>query len=124
MSEERLKILQMIQEGKVSVEDGLRLMDALESTRRPARTPGYPTGREARWLRVVVTDTSTGKPRVNLRLPVNVLGAGLKMGARFSTEVEGVQMDQIMDMVRAGFVGKVVDAYDDKDGEDVEVYLE
>jgi len=53
-----------------------------------------------------------------------VLGAGLKMGARFSTEVEGVQMDQIMEMVRAGYVGKVVDVFDDKDGEHVEVYLE
>ncbi|HNR46764.1 MAG TPA: hypothetical protein PKO03_06815 [Anaerolineaceae bacterium] len=124
MSEERLKILQMIQDGKVSVADGLRLMEALDAAKRPSRTPGVPTGREARWLRVVVTDTNTGKPRVNLRLPVNVLGAGLKMGARFSTEVEGVQMDQIMEMVRAGYVGKVVDAYDDKDGEHVEVYLE
>ncbi len=119
-SPERLKVLQMIRDGKITAEEGVRLLEALGEVRRTAA----PSTAQARWLRVRVTDTNTGKVRVNVRLPVNVLNAGVKMGARFSPEVEGVDMNQMMEMVRAGVTGQVVDVFDDKDGEHVEVFLE
>jgi hypothetical protein len=73
---------------------------------------------------VRVTDTGSGKTRVNVRLPVNVLSAGMKMGARFSPEVEGLDMDQLMSLINAGATGQVLDVVDEKDGERVEVFLE
>ena len=89
-SEERLKILTMIQEGKISAEDGVKLLEALDDLEdRTSRDGSYeaaspPTGRVARWLRILVTDTDSGKTRVNIRLPISVVTAGMKMGARFS----------------------------------------
>jgi hypothetical protein len=39
-SEERIKILQMIQEGKISAKDGAKLLEALnKGSGRPALTP-------------------------------------------------------------------------------------
>lgn len=127
-SEERLRVLQMIQDGKISAEEGIRLLESLDSMAQAGteKTAGAATttGRGARWFRVRVTDTGTGKTRVNVRLPVNVLSAGMKMGARFSPEVEGLDMDQLMSLIQAGATGQVLDVIDDEDGERVEVFLE
>ncbi|GAP15617.1 hypothetical protein LARV_03409 [Longilinea arvoryzae] len=127
-SEERLRVLQLIQDGKISAEEGIRLLESLDSASqaaagKPAGTSQV-TGRGARWFRVRVTDTSTGKTRVNVRLPVNVLSAGMKMGARFSPEVEGLDMNQLMELIQAGATGQVLDVIDEQDGERVEVFLE
>ncbi|HSM24008.1 MAG TPA: hypothetical protein VK856_04015 [Anaerolineaceae bacterium] len=125
-SEERMRILKMIQDGVISAEDGIRLLDSVEQsiTRGPDKTPSEEGGRIARFFRVRVTDTNTGKARVNVRLPISVLSAGMKMGARFSTEIQGLDPNELMQFVREGTIGKIVDVYDDKDGERVEVFLE
>lgn len=127
-SEERLRVLQLIQDGKISAEEGIRLLESLDTAAqaggsKPGGMPVTP-GRGARWFRVRVTDTGSGKTRVNVRLPVNVLSAGMKMGARFSPEVEGLDMDQLMSLINAGATGQVLDVVDEKDGERVEVFLE
>jgi hypothetical protein len=129
-TEERLKILKMIQDGKITAEDGAKLLEALES-RRPgpgvsSRTDGIPPApmKGARFMRVRVTDTATGKPRVNVRLPVGLVNAGLKMGARFSPEIQGLDMDELNRYINSGETGQIVDVYDDEDGEHVEVFLE
>lgn len=125
-SEERMRILKMIQEGVISAEDGIRLLDSIdqsvkkESTSQRMEDPG----KLARFFRVRVTDTNTGKARVNVRLPVSVLSAGMKMGARFSTEIQGLDPNDLMQFIREGTIGKIVDVFDEKDGEHVEVFLE
>jgi len=53
-----------------------------------------------------------------------LLDAGLKIGAHFAPEVEGVDLTQIMEAVRSGVTGKLVDVIDDEDGEHVEIYVE
>jgi hypothetical protein len=125
-SEERMRILKMIQDGAISAEDGIRLLDSIDqSEKREARgETEAETGRTARFFRVSVTDTQTGKARVNVRLPVSVINAGIKMGARFSPEVEGLNRQELLQFIRSGTIGKIVDVYDEKDGEHVEVFLE
>lgn len=133
-NEERMKILQMIQEGKITAEQGAQLIEAMETARRTTgpvvAPPGIPPtppamgGRGARWFRVRVTDTNTGKTRVNVRLPVNLVHAGLKMGAKFSPEVQGLDQEQLLAFINSGEVGKLLDVYDEEDGEHVEVFLE
>ncbi len=125
-SEERMRILKMIQDGVISAEDGIRLLDSIEQSGKPEteKSPTEDTGRTARYFRVRVTDTNTGKARINVRLPVSVLSAGMKMGARFSTEIQGLDTNELMAFIREGTIGKIVDVYDDKDGEHVEVFLE
>jgi hypothetical protein len=127
-SEERLKLLKMIQDGKITAEEGVKLMEALERTRPPlgnrpeASSAGAKSGN--RWMRVKVTDVHTGKTRVNVRLPVSLVNAGMKMGARFSPEVQGLDPAQLMQSINSGETGQIFDVYDDEDGEHVEVFIE
>lgn len=127
--EERLKILKMIQEGKISAEQGMQLLQVLEGDAAKSASGSQDSGggginKPARWLRVRVTDIETGKTRVNVRLPIGVVTAGMKMGARFSPEVEGLDMGVLMQHIRSGETGQIVDVIDDQDGEHVEVFIE
>jgi hypothetical protein len=127
-SEERLKILKMIQEGKITAEEGIRLMDALESSQPPSAKPasGAPgtAAKGHRWFRVRVTELQSGKIRVNVRLPVNLVNAGIKMGARFSPEVKGMDAERLMQYIHSGETGQIVEVIDDEAGERVEVFIE
>ena len=129
-SEERMKILNLVEQGKVTPEEGVRLIQALEraqsaqvSTTRSA-SRAAPSTPAPRWLRIRVTDTLHGKVRVNIRLPVTVLNTGMKLGARFSPELGQTEIDLIQTAIRSGTTGTVVDVVDDDDHEHVEVFLE
>lgn len=128
-TEERMRILMMIQEGKISAAEGARLIEALDdlgSTSPPAPKPtrGYEGSGKPRYLRVLVTDTDTGKTRVNVRLPVSLINSGLRMGARFAPEIEGLELEDLNAWLNSGEIGQIIDVFDEEDGEHVEVFLE
>lgn len=126
-SEERLKILKLIEENKITPEEGIRLLQALEKITPVAEKKAAPAEgmrSRPRWLRVRITDLRSGKVRVNIRLPVTVLSTGMKLGARFSPEIGEVEMGQIMDAIQSGEIGQIVDVYDEEDQEHIEVGLE
>jgi hypothetical protein len=124
-TEERLKILKMIEDGKISAEEGAKLLAALSEGRRgmgmpvPPRPPGGP-----RWLRIRVTDVHSGRSKASVQIPLDLVDAGMKIGAHFAPEVEGVDMDNVMQAIRTGMTGKIIDVMDEEDGEHVEIYVE
>lgn len=121
-TEERMRILKMIDEGKISAEEGARLLSALSDSRRNNVSQRSSGG--ARWLRVRVTDVATGRAKATVQLPLNLIDAGMKIGAHFAAEVEGVDMNTIMEALRSGVTGKIIDVVDEKDGEHVEIFVE
>jgi hypothetical protein len=125
-SEERMKILKLIEEGKISADEGSKLLSALSDTRRGIPTPPRPAGMGggARWLRVRVTDTRTGRSKASVQIPLALVDAGMKIGAHFAPEVEGVDMSNVMEALRAGVTGKIIDVVDEEDGEHVEIFVE
>lgn len=127
-SEERIKILQMVQEGKITADQAAELLQVLEDRGASPKAAPAPTvaapGRAARWFRVRVTDTDTGKVRVNVRMPVGMLNAGMKLGMRFTPEVEGLDPEVLSQLIQSGEIGQIVDVVDEQDGEHVEVFIE
>jgi hypothetical protein len=125
-SEERMKILKMIEEGKISADEGSKLLAALSDSRKglspSPRSPG--AGGTARWLRIRVTDVRTGRSKASVQIPLALVDAGMKIGAHFAPEVEGVDMSNVMDALRMGVTGKIIDVVDEEDGEHVEIYVE
>ncbi len=124
-TEERMKILKMIEEGKLSAEDGAKLLAALSEGRRgsSAQASARATG-AGRWLRIRVTDVATGRSKASVQIPLGLIDAGMKIGAHFAPEVEGVDMSHVMEAVRSGMTGKIIDVTDDEDGEHVEIFVE
>jgi hypothetical protein len=125
MSEERARILQMVSDNKIDAQEGARLLGALNDT-----SPGPAAGVEtagagaARWFRVRVTDLETGRAKVNVNLPLSLVKIGLRLGARFSPEVEELDWDELLVAIQDGAAGKLVEVEDIEDGEKVQVYVE
>ena len=124
-TEERLQILKMIEEGKINAAEGAELLRALDTKGDKPHPPEPLKGASApRWFRVRVTDVNTGRNKVNINIPMGLVNVGIKMGARFAPEIEGDQLEHILEAVRSGQHGKVMDITDDEDGERVEIFVE
>lgn len=123
-NEERMKILKMIQEGKITAEEGAKLLAALRESRKGVRPGNVPLGSNRGWLRVRVTDMMTGKTKVNVNLPLGLMDAGLRIGAQYAPELRGLDLDQLVTEVKSGASGKIIDVIDEEDGEHVEIFIE
>ena len=119
-SDERMQILKMVADGKISAEEGSKLLKALEEGSRP-KPPPLP---EPRWFKVRITDLTTGKTKVNVSIPMRLVSVGVKLGARFTPEVEGMNFEEVIAAIKEGAHGRIVDVTDEKGGERVEIYVE
>jgi len=131
MSEERKKILKMVAEGKITPEEGDRLLGALRET-----------DTRSRFLKVRVTDIERNRTKARIDIPIGVVKAALKLGTLFKgvipegqkINIQGkeISLDGITpEMIEAivaelGEGGKytLADIHDDEKGERVEVYVE
>jgi SHOCT-like protein len=83
MNEQRKDVLDMLAEGKITATEAEQLITALDRD-QPQVTSSQdarPNGR-ARYLRVVVDSLDEGEPgRVNIRVPLQLLRAGVRLAA-------------------------------------------
>jgi hypothetical protein len=121
-TEERMRILRMIQEGKITAEEGAKLLSALRESRKDTR-PVITTGRGGKgMLRVRVTDMITGKSKVSVNLPLGLVDAGMSIASQYAPDVN---FTQIAEAIRSGQMeGKIVDVVDEEDGEHIEVFID
>ena len=107
MSEEKKRILDLVRDGKVSVDEGLRLLEALDSSAQEgASASGRLGGSHGRMLRIRVLDTGDNT-RVNVNIPL---------------ALAKVAIDQLLAAITESTSGKIVDV-DSKDAK-VEIYVE
>ena len=108
----------------MSAEEGTWLLSALGSGSRLVSSAGGLAASGAKWLRVRVTDVASGRSKATVQIPISLMEAGMKIGAHFAPEIDGVNMDQLMEALRLGTTGKIIDVVDDEDGEHVEIFVE
>jgi hypothetical protein len=127
---ERMRILEMLQEGKINAAEAADLLSAIEDRgrdrRERTRWSGWgapePPPRGPHRFRLRVTDTRTGREHANFTLPLGMLGVGIGIGKKF--RMPGNQhMDVLMDAVRQGRRGTIFDV-SGGDGERVEIIIE
>ena len=127
-TEERMKILQMIQEGKISAEEGGKLLSALAGSAKQNHRKRAPVPRPsggARWLHVPVTDAESGKSKVNANLPPSLVEAGLNIARLFAEDIEVEDiMGAVNEAINENLSGKIIDLVDSEDGEHVEIFIE
>ena len=121
ISEERLRILKLIESGQVSAEEGGQLIEALAENQERDRPRG-PV--QPRVLRVRVTDVSSRRQKINVTIPVSLVGIGLKLGAKLVRRMESANADQIMRAIEGGSLGRIFEMQDLDEGERVEIFVE
>lgn len=125
MKEERLQILQMIQEGLITPDEGAKLLAALSKPKQPKQSYQEPRRSERprssrRWLRIRVTDKTNERDRVNLTLPIGLVDWGLKM----AETTAGIRLSAVRDVISDGAEGKIIEVEDSSSGERVEIFVE
>ena len=133
MSEERLQILRMLEEGKITPEEAAQLLEALRLSENEAGNNGsgvqsvWESPRKARWMRIEVRERSGD--RVHIKLPLVVVKAALRMGGHFamagfdSDELGPDVMSELEDALMEGEPGLLVDVVEE-DGDHVHIFLE
>jgi hypothetical protein len=118
-----MRILNMVKEGQVTAEEAARLLEALKAGGGGTEPPNAGMSKP-KWLRVRVTNRSSGKTKVNVNVPVSLLDVGLKMGAHFAPDVAGMDWQAIQAAVKDGVHGRILEVDDENDDERVEIFLE
>lgn len=107
IGEEQFMILQMVQDGTISPDEGGRLMEAMARAARvtPPAPPAPPE--KPRSVRVVVTN-SRGEHEVDLNLPVGLVEMGLNIARRVAPG-KVPDLPEIRSTIRSGYTGKLMD---------------
>lgn len=134
--EEKMRILKMVEEGKISAEQAVGLLDALGQAEaaaaapaanwvEPVSAPG--AGYDDKMLRVVV-DTPEGD-KVNVQLPVKIVQQMLKVTGKLPIQWEGSEKidlealtTAILECIDNETLGTIVDV-NASDGSTVKVYI-
>ncbi len=131
--DERTEILRMVETGQINAAEGLKLLNALERpTAQPAPAPEPPAPAAPpaaspltmRWVNVRVTNLTTQAPKVNVRLPLGLIRLGLNVGRRYAPELNDIDWDDLLDQVKRGANGRLVEVEDLADNERVEILVE
>jgi hypothetical protein len=129
MKEEMKKILQMVEQNKITVQEAEQLIEALSSGEETAALPSQPSaaGIQGKFLRVRVTEEGEQKVQVNVPLSIVEIGLkiGMQIGPQFAPEMEslkGIDFGELMEAIRQGASGKLVEVKDE--GSLVEVYVD
>lgn len=118
--EERRKVLQMIEEGKITPEEGARLLAALGTQDEEAMADVEAPDSGGRQLRVRVTHIATGQEKAVITLPLGVIEFGLQ----FLPANDKFDPETIQEAIRNRFTGRLVDVLDEDRGERVEILIE
>lgn len=139
-SEERMEILHLLAEGKITADEAARLLSngAKATEAEPAPEKGVSLAVEEKtsadealkssadqptWFHVKVNDMKTGKTKVTVNIPLRLLRLGLNVGSRFAPELEGMDWDDLAGMIGSE-QGVLVDVEDEEDGEHVQIYVD
>lgn len=130
-AEERKKILGMVAEKIITPEDGVKLLNALKTGEKSKKSTGPGTyvniprmNPTAGMLRILVTNPATSRVKTDVHVPLALINVGLGIGARFVPGLEDFDVDSIIDMIKSGAKGKLVEVMNEEEGEYVEIFVD
>ncbi len=126
LSEERMKVLKMLEEGKIKADEAARLLEAVgegpssSDNRAAGASPG-----KGRMLNIRVFKAGAETPRVKVQVPASLAKWALKFVPNHArAEVNGKELD--LDEIGSwldGVPGDVITVNDEEDGERVEIFV-
>lgn len=121
---DKLRILEMIESKTITAAEGAGLLKALETNE--IKAPATRNKKDAfKMFKIKVLSADGDK--VNVQIPVEFAKVALQSGKGFMKvdQLEGLDLDvdQILEMVDSGMLGKIVDI-ESADGDIVEIVIE
>lgn len=109
---EKLKILQMIEEGKIKAEEASKLIESIDKSEK---IQVLNNGGDAQWIRIRVREGNHNK--VNVNIPIALVYVGFNISRKFNSELgdamDTIDLDEIIELVKNGARGKIMEIEDD-----------
>jgi nitrogen regulatory protein PII len=120
--EEIKRILEMVAEGKITADEGTRLIQALETAEKSSTTPGR-TGK-GKFIRIKVN--SGDGDVVNVNIPLALARVAMRFvpkEARAELADKDINLDEVIEAIMSGAEGSIVDIKSG-DGDIVQIYVD
>ena len=124
MSDDRLRILEMIEKKTITASEGAELLKALDVTDKKLAVSKKPK-HSFKMFKIKVLSADGDK--VNVQIPLEFAKVALKSGKGFmkidQIDDMNLDLDLILEMIDKGSLGKIVDI-ESADGDTVEIIIE
>ena len=136
MTDEKLRILKMLENGAINATEATELLNAIQDdtalipeTETKSFGDSESKKKRAKWMKVEVLNKATNQKTVNLRLPLWLLRFRKKGQSPFNFQMSnGTRFDfeeeEFMGMINNAEPGVIVDVNDEDEGEHVLISLE
>lgn len=123
MSEEKRMILEMVKDGKISVDEAEQLLEKAQPGESIDDTEVVKKPRNKKFLRIRVTEEDQEK--VNIKIPMALAKVGLKFIPKNKMKVNGeeINSDQILEMIKEGTEGEIVNIDASDKGKNVKITI-
>jgi MFS family permease len=122
--DERLQVLQMLEEGTISALEAATLLETLEEERPWGLAAASGPARARRHLRIQVSDLVSGTTKASIILPMGLVNTVLYVGGRLTSDLVSLDLQELEKLVDSSAAGKDVQAMDTEDGQRVAVSVE
>ena len=117
------EILSLVKEGKVTEEEGVKLIEAMNEEKTSDIITTRYSDTKAEMLRIRAISVEGEAVKINI--PVTLIKAGINLASKISLENEvaaDIDWDSVMQMVEEGFIGEVLNA-ESSDGSSVVIEI-
>ncbi len=120
-TEERNRILDMIEMGQITAAQAAQLLDTLvpESEQSEGQM-------QNRTVRIWMTDMSTNRRKMNLTatMPIYLFSTSLRLLARLVSQLNDGTIQNVIRALEKGTTGRLLDLQDLEEGKRLEIYVE
>ena len=120
-TDERNRILNMIESGQITAGQAAQLLDTLLPEHEQS------SGQmENRTLRIWMTDMSTNRSKMNMTatMPVYLVSMSLRLLARLVSQLNDSTIQNVIRAIERGATGRLLDLQDLEEGKRLEIFVE
>jgi hypothetical protein len=129
MSSERKKILEMLEEGKITSKEAADLLEAIDDTSDSYNeVSSLSKSYSKKYLKIRVIE-GLEQSKVKLNIPIKLVKLGLSFASKLNSSIEGVQIsnkeiDIILDAIENEIEGEIISIDADDGKTQVKIYIE
>lgn len=120
-TDERNRILHMVESGRITAAQAAQLLDALLSEHEQ---PGERV--RNRTVRIWMTDMATTSKKMNVTatMPINLISMTLHLLTRMAPQLNDGTIQNVMRAIERGNTGRLLDLQDLEEGKRIEIFVE
>lgn len=129
MSSERKKILEMLEEGKITSSEASDLLEAVDdSAVKDVNTTAISKSYSKKYLKIRVFEAEK-ESKVNLNIPIKLVKIGISFASKLNSSIEGVnisneEIDIILEAIDNEIEGEILSIDADDGKTQVKIYIE